>query len=1333
MSLIESLKDLKANGVELWLEGDCLRYSVPQKVLTPQILDDLKQHEEAICAVLRKGNNALSVYPLSHNQQALWFLQHLAPESATYNIGFAVGIRSPFDVAALSRTFQELLTRHAILRTTFPRRGPEPVQVIHPHQELCFEQIDASQWDSDELTARVADACKRPFNLEVGPLMRVMLYTHAADDHLLLLTTHRIVCDDWSLWLLLDELRVLYPAQQQGTEAPLPLPALSYKDYVRWQTQMLASPQGKRLWAYWQQQLAGELSVLNLPTSRPRPPIQSYNGASYPFTLTAELTERLRQLSEAENVTLYVTLVAAFQVLLHRYTGQEDILVGTPTASRSQPDFDGLVGAVMNTVVLRGSLTGNLSFTTFLRQVWQTVMGALLHQDFPFTLLVDRLELDRDPSRSPLYQVMFNLLTPPQSREMGALWRARETGERVTWGRLALEPLALAQGEGQLDLTLEMVEGQSSLSGAFKYNTDLFDAATITRMAGHFQVLLEGIVAHSEQRLAALPLLTELEQHQLLVQWNTTTAYYPQDKRIHQLFEDQVQRTPEAIAGVFEGQQCTYHQLNAKADQVARQLWQAGVQGNALVGLCMERSLEMLVGLLGILKSGAAYLPLDPDHPQKRLDFILQDAGATVLVTQSAVLARLPFNTLARKATNIAAHAPSIADPSLCIVHLETQKIDSANGGNFRPPQEAQLDDLAYVIYTSGSTGTPKGVQIPHRAVVNFLTSMAREPGMTVQDALLAVTTPSFDIAGLELLLPLTVGGRVVIAPRAAVIDGWQLAKLLHDSGATIMQATPATWRLLIASGWEGESHLKILCGGEALPPELARELLPRCCSLWNMYGPTETTIWSTTCRILSADRITIGRPIANTEVYVLSEDSQPVPIGVPGELYIGGDGLAAGYLNRPDLTTQRFVSYPLSTKPGARLYKTGDIAAYAPDGQLRYLGRADHQVKIRGYRVELGEIEMLISRHPAVSAVVVVAREVTPGDSQLVAYIVADKSHPLSTDILRNYLKEGLPEYMVPSIFVALESFPLNPSGKIDRHALPLPEQSRPALLPAYAAPQTVNEKLLVEIWSALLGLEKVSVEDNLFHLGAHSLTCVRLASEISKRLAIRVPVSTFFQYPTIKELSRAIDLLQGISHPSTDLQDTVEKDTHETSNLHETGSYESTPSDLKEFTSPEEGIFGGVKNRLLQLLARIAPRKLRVILHRWRGVDIGSNVYIGYDAIVETSRPWLVSIGNDSGIGIRTTIIGHFASMEKTSLKRGNYSVIIGNKAWVGPGAVILPNVTIGDGAVVAAGSIVTTSIPAGVFAQGNPAKAIAKCGIPLADDITLDEFLKHLEPLS
>jgi amino acid adenylation domain-containing protein len=814
----------------------------------------------------------------------------------------------------------------------------------------------------------------------------------------------------------------------------------------------------------------------------------------------------------------------------------------------------------------------------------------------------------------------------------------------------------------------------------------------------------------------------------MCVQWNQTNVDYPRDKCIHELFEVQVQHTPEAIAVVFDDRRLSYRQLNDKADLLARRLKRVGVATGALVGLCVERSAEMLVALLGIVKAGAAYLPLDPDHPKKRLDFILNDARATVLVTQPEVLAKLPFDAVTPWTEDFWAKGKSGVDGStLRIVRLNARELDKKMEVE-EHSGDGRTEHLAYVIYTSGSTGTPKGVQISHRAVVNFLTSMAREPGMTDQDTMLAVTTLSFDIAALELLLPLTVGGRVVIAKREVAIDGLRLGKLLADSKATVMQATPATWRLLIESGWQGLPHLNILCGGEALPAELAQALLLRCGSLWNMYGPTETTIWSTTCRVKSANRITLGKPIANTELYVLNEANQPVPVGVPGELYIGGDGLARGYLYRPQLTAERFVRHPFNNSDGARLYKTGDIVASHGDGQIRYIGRADHQVKIRGYRVELSEIERLISRHAAGSQAVVVEREVLQGEKGLVAYILAGKEHPVTIAALRSSLQEELPDYMVPSHFVALEQFPLSPNGKIDRHALPMPEQGRSDQETTFIPPQTSTERMLAAIWSKVLRIETVSVANNLFYSGGHSLTCVYLSAEIYDKMAIRLPVSTFFQHPTIREIGRILDSLKTNAQTSNGSQDPRMQNTSTRQMTEE----QTGLSNQKESERLRESLLGGIRNRVLQLFARVAPLSVRPVLHRWRGVNIGTNVYIGYDAIIETAYPGLVSIGNDAGVGIRSTIIAHFSGMEVVNLKRGNFSVEIGHKAWVGPGVLILPNVTIGDGAVVAAGSTVTTSIPPWTFASGNPAKPLAKCGVPITQGVSYAEFLSHLEPL-
>ncbi|MFL5663118.1 MAG: non-ribosomal peptide synthetase, partial [Ktedonobacteraceae bacterium] len=601
------------------------------------------------------------------------------------------------------------------------------------------------------------------------------------------------------------------------------------------------------------------------------------------------------------------------------------------------------------------------------------------------------------------------------------------------------------------------------------------------------------------------------EQYRLLVEWNATQAAYPKDKCLHQLFEAQVERTPDAVAVIFKSEQLTYRELNGKANQLAHYLLQHGVGPEVLVGLCVERSLEMVVGLLGILKAGGAYVPLDPTFPPERLAFMLQDAQAAVLVTQQHLLTQLP------------AHGPKVvcldADAAVLIQQSEVNRLSAATS-----------DNLAYVIYTSGSTGRPKGVQVLHRAVVNFMLSMRQQPGLTTQDTLLAITTLSFDIAALELFLPLIVGARVIVASRETAADGEALAETLTRARVTVMQATPITWRLLLAAGWQGKPDLKILCGGEALPLDLAQQLLHRVASLWNVYGPTETTIWSTLCKIEAEEGVvTIGRPIANTQMYLLDTQLQPVPVGVPGELYIGGDGLARGYLNRPELTAERFIPHPFSNEPGARLYKTGDLARYQPDGTIEHLGRLDYQIKLRGYRIELGEIETVLARHPAVRQAVVIAREDVPGDKHLVAYVVLHEKRAVTVVDLQSHMTKQLPNYMVPSAFVLLESFPMTPNGKIDRRSLPTPQHTRPELQKAFVAPRTSIEEVLAGIWSQILRIEQIGVHDDFIALGGDSLMAMQVISRLRRTLQIELTLARFFEARTLAELSKIIEQVKA------------------------------------------------------------------------------------------------------------------------------------------------------------------------------------------------------------
>ncbi|HWS83041.1 MAG TPA: amino acid adenylation domain-containing protein, partial [Ktedonobacteraceae bacterium] len=1074
-----------------------------------------------------KGNETREWLPISHNQKALWFLYRLAPQSAAYNLLYAARIRSNLDLGSLQRAIHTLAQRYPILTSTYSMHDGEPMQRLQQNRTVSLEVRDASNWSQDDLTRQLYEESNRPIDLEQGPIMRIQLYKCSAEDYILGFIAHHIAVDFWALDILVDELYILYVTEKANLSSPLPKPGPENAEYVQWQNTMLAGTEGKQHWAYWQQELSSELPVLNLPTDRPRPPVQTYKGASHSFALSDDIAKSLRLLASSEKVTLFTLMLAAYQTLLFRYTNQEDLIVGTTALGRSRADFERVIGYLANPVMVRAGVTGNPTFKELLAQTRRAIIDALEHQDFPFPLLVERLQPRRDPSYSPLYQTLFIWDRPrTRSNQDLAPLGLEELSQQIAQEDITLEPFVYGQQGAPFDLTLTIFESNGALTADFHYNIDLFEPATIARMEQHFQILLAGIVANPQQHLQELPLLTEQERHQILVEWNATQRAYPKEKCIHQLFEAQVERSPEAVAVVFEGEQMTYQELNRRANQLAHHLQHLGVGPEVLVGICVERSLDMIVGLLGILKAGGAYVPLDPGFPSERIAFMLEDAQAPVLVTQQYLPVPFP-----KKGTRI--------------VCLDTDRAVLAQQSEANLLPSATSANLAYVIYTSGSTGYPKGVQIIHRAVVNFLLSMRELPGLRGEDTLLAVTTLSFDIAALELFLPLVVGARVIVVGRDVAINGAVLMKTLARTRTTLMQATPVTWRILLAAGWQGNRRLTILCGGEALPLELAQQLLPKAASLWNLYGPTETTIWSSVCQIgPSEEAISIGRPIANTQIYLLDAHLQPVPVGVPGELYIGGEGLARGYLKRPELTAERFIPHPFSDELGACLYKTGDLARYCSDGTIEHLGRLDHQVKIRGFRIELGEIEAELSQHLAIKDVVVVAREDTPGNKRLVAYLVAnpDALHPNVED-LRTYLKEKLPSYMIPVVFMYLDAMPLNPNGKVDRKALPAPDRSRPDLETAYVPPSTPTEQRLVAIWTEGLGLDKVGIHDNYFDLGGASLQSLEIINKANEA-GISLALEMLFEHQTIAELAAAADAQKATQVPqSTQVEELADK----------------------------------------------------------------------------------------------------------------------------------------------------------------------------------------------
>ena len=1036
-------------------------------------------------------------YPLSQGQMALWFQQQISPKNSAYNTFFAARIISDLDVLTLRQAFQILSERHSALRVTFTIFNGQPVQRIQQNLQMFFEEIDATKWSQDELNEQLAKSAHHAFNLEQELPIRVSLFRRGVAEDILLLTAHHIAIDFWSLEVLLGEIGILYPQ----IEAGLPrLPTLNwqYADYVRWQADMLAGERAEQLWSYWQKQLTVELPVLNLPTDRPRSLTQTYQGAVQTFHLEKDLVERLKILAQTEGVTLYMLLLAAFQVLLYRYTAQEDILVGSPTAGRSKAELSEMVGYFVNPVVLRVNLSQNPTFAEFLVQVRQVVVEALEHQDYPLSLLVKRLQPERDLSYSPLFQVMFVLEKSQRIENLAACWWGKN-GCRIDLGGLLLESVAIEQQVALFDLTLTMLETEGGLVGSWQYNSDLFDPSTIARMAEHFQNLLVSIVANPGYHIQELPLLSAAEQNQLLVEWNNTHREYPQGQCIHQLFEIQVERTPNAVALVFEKQQLTYQELNCRANQLAHYLQSLGVGTETLVGICVERSLEMVVGLLGILKAGGAYVPLDPSYPQERLALILSDAQLQVLLTSEKLIAELPKH-------------------NAIVVPLERDWKVISQQNQYNSITNTKPTNLAYILYTSGSTGQPKGVAVEHRSTVNFL-YWAREVYTSEQLAgVLASTSINFDLSVFELFAPLCWGGQVILAENAL-----HLPTLPAAENVTLLNTVPSVITELLRMNGIPDGVQTFNLAGEPLPHQLVQQLYQNYPStqVFNLYGPTEATTYSTFTLVEKgvSKSPTIGSPLANTQVYILDSLLQPVPIGVMGELYIGGAGLARNYLHRPDLTSEKFIPNPFSNQPNARLYKTGDLARYLSDGNIEFLGRRDHQVKIRGFRIELGEIEAVLAQHPMGQETVVLVREHS-GEQRLVAYVIPQQK-PLILNELRYFLKQKLPQYMIPSAFVSLNSLPLTPNGKIDRCALRNIE-IQPQIAATNVPPQTRAEKLIAAIWQELLHLENVSIYDNFFDMGGHSLLMIQVCNRLKEIFNQDISIVNLFKYPTINDLAK-------------------------------------------------------------------------------------------------------------------------------------------------------------------------------------------------------------------
>ena len=1054
-------------------------------------------------------------FPLSFAQQRLWFIDQLEPHSSAYNILSAVRLTGRLDVAALEQTLGEVLRRHEVLRTYFAVIEGQPMQVVVPAQSFELPLVNLSEVEGRGQEAQVGTLVKaevqEPFNLSTGPLWRAKLLRLSEGEHVVLLTMHHIISDAWSITVLMQEVAALYQAFTRGQPSPLPELAIQYADFALWQREWLTGKVLEDQLQYWRERLAGSPALLELPTDRPRPPTQSYRGAHEAFALSKESSEAIKAFSRREGATLFMSLLAAFQVLLARYNGQEDIVVGTPIAGRNRAEIEPLIGFFVNTLVLRTDLSGEPSFRELVRRVREVCLGAYAHQDLPFEKLVEELQPERSLSHAPLVQVIFAVQNAPEGS--------------FHLPDLQLSAIEETNDTAKFDLVLHMQESPGAITGTLGYSTDLFEQATVRRMIEHFTTLLEAATARPEERMWGLPLLDGEERDRLLSAWNNTGSDYRREACVHHLFESQVERSPKAIAVADEAEELTYGELNRRANQLAHRLRAQGVGPEATVGILTERSVEMLVGLLGVLKAGAACVPLDPEYPRKRLDFMVSDSGLQVLVTQSRLKDKL--------------HAAG-----LTVVCLDDDWPEIEQSPADNPSAEVTAENLAYVIYTSGSTGRAKAVSLLHRGLCNRLVSGQNIYRLTEADRVLHKASFSFDASLWEIFWPLTVGARLVLARPGGQRDSGYLAQLIARQHISVAHFVPSMLDVFLQEP-EVRQCLdlkRVYCGGEVLPVEFPRRffaLLPGA-DLYNQYGPTETSVnvtyWK--CQRDAEPRsIPLGRPFANTQLYILDKYQQPVPVGVGGELYIGGDGLSRGYFGRPELTAERFIPHPFSDTPGARLYRTGDLCRYLPDGAVEFLGRVDHQVKVRGFRVELGEIEAALAQHPEVREAVALAQEERPGALRINAYVIAPRGATATGGELRDYLKEHVPDYMVPSAVMVLAEFPLTPNGKVDRRALLTVNQEQPDSGLNHVAPRTPIEQVLVSLWEEVLGATQVGIGDDFFDLGGHSLLATQLISRVRVAFQVEIALRELFESPTVETLAATVEealrAQQGIRVP--------------------------------------------------------------------------------------------------------------------------------------------------------------------------------------------------------
>ncbi|MFZ5515900.1 MAG: non-ribosomal peptide synthetase [Candidatus Zhuqueibacterota bacterium] len=1054
-------------------------------------------------------------FPLSFGQQRLWFLDQLEPGSPLYNNPAAVYLKGPLNTDALENALKEMVDRHEVLRTVFSTRDEKPVQVILNEMPLDWMKLDlrhlTRSGQNEELVRLAKEQAQQPFDLSTGPLFRVGLLQLEDAKHLVLLTMHHVVSDAWSLTIFIREIALLYEAFCDGKKSPLPALKVQYADYASWQHKWLQGKKFEEHLEYWRQKLADIPPLLNLTTDYPRPSFQTFNGKKIPFTLSRGLTESLEKLAKQEDATLFMVLLAGLNVLLNRYTHQDDIAVGTPIANRNRVETESIIGFFINTLVMRTDLSGNPTVRELIRRMRDVALGAYANQDMPFELLVEKLQPERDMSRSPFFQVMFNLMNAP--------------AHELKLPNIVFEPAEMDSETAKFDLTIDMLEDENGKNGWFIYNTDLFAEETIKRMASHYMNILEDMVRQPDTRIRSLRLLTDNEKTVLLEQWNRPGigVEEKQERLLPQLFEMQTEKSPDTVAVVFENERLTYRALNQRANQLTYYLKQSGVGPETIVGVYLERPLDMIVSLLAIFKSGGVYLPLDPAYPKERLDYMIADSRVPVVITQQRLAGMLPQQGL--QCVNLDADFERIA----------SQRINN-------PEAHANGDNTAYMIYTSGSTGNPKGVQISYIALANHCLNMKKFYDLTPNDHVLQFASFNFD-ASLEQILPTLLAGAQLVLRGVEVWSPEEFRKNIKEYGLTVINPPTAYWRQLVQE-WTQSADTAlakqlrlVIVGGDLMTAENVTTwgaLSSDAVNLLNAYGPTEVTITSTIFKVPDSGAVgnylsgvPIGRPTALRTVYILDSNLNPVPVGVPGELYIGGSCLARGYFNRPEMTAERFIPDPYTRESGARLYRTGDLVRFLHDGNIDFLGRVDNQVKVRGFRIELGEIEAVLSQNPMVDEAVIVALQEKLGGKQLVAYMTlktGTNPEEATSLFFRNYLREKLPEYMIPTIFIILDELPRTPIGKIDRRALPAPDADRAQLQSYYVAPRTAVEERIAAIWAEALTVEKVGIHDNFFDLGGHSLMATQIISRLRHEFQVDFPLRRLFETPTVANLAMAI-----------------------------------------------------------------------------------------------------------------------------------------------------------------------------------------------------------------